>query len=118
MGWLKGNIIDEDDCKLLGIPDRVEMTPLALEEEAKSILASLDKLLSHYSDRPLVVFFDQLENFYNNDLIQKFSQIAFFLSDQSRAMLPIAFFRGKEWESKVKEQLGRSNQNPFRKQSF
>lgn len=106
--WLKGYAIDEDDLKLLNVHDRSGSDVAALENEAHEIIQSLDSLLVHYSRRPLVVFFDQLENLKTDDLVQKLCQLIYFLGDQCRTMLPVAFFREVEWK---KEYAPRMNQS-------
>ena len=102
--WMTGRAVDAGDVKLLGVKDRSRETPAALEQEALDILSSLDLLLFKFS-RPLVVFFDQLENLGGKELIEQFERLVFFLSDTRKAMLPVAFFRGQDWETRFKTTL-------------
>ncbi len=106
--WLKGFAIDEDDLELLKVRDRSAMDVAGLEAEAHEIIKSLDSLLVHYSGRPLVVFFDQLENLKTDDLIQKFCQLVYFLGDQCRIMLPVAFFRELQWKEEYSFKMDQS----------
>ena len=101
--WLMGKAIDQEDCKILEVQDyRSKQTPEALEDEAHQILLSLDLILDHYGDRPLIVFFDQLENLTTKEQLEKFNQLLWFFSDRTRTMMPIAFFRGDEWADNFK----------------
>ncbi len=99
--WLMGRVTDARDNRFLNVCDRSGKTPSELEQEAQEILASLDILLNLYG-RPLIVFFDQLENLHNTEQIKKFQSMVFFLSDIRKAMLPVAFFRAQDWERKFK----------------
>jgi hypothetical protein len=103
--WFSGYAVDDGDLRLLNVGDRSAQDTAALEQEARDILQSLDTLLSHYSGRPLVVFFDQLENMRTEELIQKFCQLVYFLSDQCRSMLPVAFFRQTLWDNEFKPKI-------------
>lgn len=102
--WLMGRVIDDRDNRRLGVPDRSNLTATQLEQEAQEMLASLDLLL-HLHARPLIIFFDQLENLHDADQIKKFQSMVFFLSDIRKAMLPVAFFRAQDWERKFKLQF-------------
>ena len=95
--WLMGRVIDSDALKRLGVPDRSQASESALEDEAREILTSFDRMLARYGT-PLVVFFDQLENLSTPDQITTFQRMIFFLGDTCSAMLPLAFFRGADWE--------------------
>ncbi len=102
--WLMGRVIDADDSRRLGVSDRSGLAASQLEQEAQEMLASLDLLL-HLHARPLIIFFDQLENLHDADQIKKFQSMVFFLSDIRKAMLPVAFFRAQDWERKFKLQF-------------
>ncbi|MCI5179158.1 MAG: hypothetical protein D3911_07530 [Candidatus Electrothrix sp. AW3_4] len=104
--WFMGKAIDQEDCELLGIRDyRSTQTPEAAEEEARQILLSLDLILNTYGDRPLIVFFDQLENLTTKEQLGKFNQLLQFFCDRTRAMMPISFFRGDEWNDNFRVNL-------------
>ena len=104
--WLMGKAIDQEDCNVLEVQDyRSKQPPEALEDEAHQILLSLDLILNHYGDRPLIVFFDQLENLTTKEQLEKFNQLLWFFSDRTRTMMPIAFFRGDEWADNFKVSL-------------
>ena len=104
--WLMGRTIDEEDCELLGIrDDRSKQTPESLEDEACQILSSLDLILHVYGDRPLIVFFDQLENLTSKEQLKKFNHLIWFLSATTQAMMPIAFFRGLDWEKRFETSI-------------
>ncbi|QTA82198.1 Uncharacterized protein dnl_45700 [Desulfonema limicola] len=102
--WLKGGVLDESDTGLLGVPDRVyESMPLQ-EQEAKNILSSLGVLLAYYG-QPLVICFDRLEN-YDTDMKKRSLEVmAEYLIDHAKAMLPIVFVRGAQWEEKFSKKL-------------
>ncbi|MDM8537714.1 ATP-binding protein [Desulfobacterales bacterium HSG17] len=102
--WLKGGILDETDTALLGVPDRIyESSPLQ-EQEAKNILNSLGILLAHYG-QPLVICFDRLEN-YDTDMKKRSLEVMTeYLVDHAKAMLPIVFVRGAQWEEKFSKKL-------------
>ncbi|MFO7886238.1 MAG: hypothetical protein R6U68_15590, partial [Desulfobacteraceae bacterium] len=86
INWFKGYALPDEDIKLLGVTDRSRMEPSTLEAQAQDLLLSLDTLMNQYTDRPLAVFFDQLENLQTDHLIHKFCQLVYFLCDQCRAM--------------------------------
>ncbi|MEA2061040.1 MAG: hypothetical protein U9P10_11135 [Thermodesulfobacteriota bacterium] len=108
INWFKGYALPDEDIKLLGVTDRSRMEPSTLEAEAQDILLSLDTLMNQYTDRPLAVFFDQLENLQTDHLIHKFCQLVYFLCDQCRAMLPVAFFREILWDTEFKQKIDKS----------
>lgn len=108
INWFKGYALPDEDIKLLGVTDRSSMEPSTLEAQAQDILLSLDTLMNKYTDRPLAVFFDQLENLQTDHLIHKFCQLVYFLCDQCRAMLPVAFFREILWDREFKQKMDKS----------
>ena len=95
--YLMGRVIDSDAVNRLGVPDRSGRSEPALEDEARETLISFDRMLARYGV-PLVVFFDQLENLSTPEQIATFQRMIFFLGDTCSAMMPIAFFRGADWE--------------------
>jgi hypothetical protein len=75
-------------------------------------------MLFHLRRRPMVVFFDQLENLSTKEQIETFQKLIFCLGDKCRAMLPVAFFRGQDWRLKFSRKmddfcLGRFKANLF-----
>jgi hypothetical protein len=104
MHWLTGRVLDEADAALLQVPDRARVSGAALEEEARDILTSLGFLLTRYG-QPLVVCFDRLENLETDEQIHALGKMIEFLVDRAQAMLPIACFRGMQWEEKFRLKL-------------
>ena len=100
--WLKGYTIDSEMVEQLGINDRSEHQPEALEDEARKIILSLDEIVLKYGGRPIVVFFDQLEGLHGEKVMEKFQDILQLLTDRTQAMMPMAFFRGGDWEKRFK----------------
>lgn len=103
--WLKGYTVDSDMVELLGIKDRSENKPEALEEEARKIILSLDEIILEYGGRLIVVFFDQLEGLHGEKVMEKFQDMLQMLTNRTRAMMPMAFFRGADWEQRFKTSL-------------
>ena len=102
--WLMGRTVDAEYTTWLQVPDRSAKSAEALEEEAQSIIVSLDMLFL-MRRKPMVVFFDQLENLSAGEQIQTFQKLVFCLGDKCRAMLPVAFFRGQDWQSRFQEKM-------------
>jgi hypothetical protein len=104
MHWLTGRVLDEADAALLRVPDRGQVSVAALEEEARDILSSLGLVLTRYR-QPLVICFDRLENLETDEQIHALGKMVEFLVDKAPAMLPIACFRGMQWEEKFRHKL-------------
>lgn len=104
MHWLAGQTLDEADAALLQVPDRAQASAPMLEEEARDLLSSLGYLLARYG-QPLVVCFDRLENLETDEQIHALGKMMEFLVDRAQAMLPIACFRGIQWEEKFRHKL-------------
>jgi len=102
--WLKGNILDAEECNLLNVPDRSQKTRSALENESREILTSLGILLGRYR-MPMLVCFDRLENLTTDDQIHALGKMMEFLVDKVQAMLPLGCFRGQQWEEKYRNKL-------------
>src|SRR5712692_5388117 len=102
--WLTGRVLDEADAALLQVPDRAQVTVAALEEEARDILSSLGLVLTRYR-QPLVICFDRLENLETDEQIHALGKMVEFLIDKAQAMLPMACFRGMQWEEKFRHKL-------------
>lgn len=104
MYWLTGRVLDEADAALLRVPDRAQDSVAMLEEEARDMLVSLGLLLTRYR-QPLVICFDRLENLATDAQIYALGRMVEFLVDKAQAMLPIACFRGLQWEEKFRHKL-------------
>jgi hypothetical protein len=104
MHWLTGRVLDDADAALLQVPDRAHVSVAALEEEARDMLTSLGFLLTRYR-QPLVICFDRLENLETDEQIHALGKMVEFLVDKAQAMLPIACFRGMQWEEKFRLKL-------------
>jgi len=102
--WLKGNILDSEECHILNVPDRSQKSRSALENEAREILTSLGILLGRYK-MPMLVCFDRLENLTSDDQIHALGKMMEFLVDKVQAMLPLGCFRGQQWEEKYRNKL-------------
>ena len=116
--WLMGNAVDDPRVIRCAGGDRARASVFALEDEARELLRSLDLLLGAYG-RLCAVFFDQLENLnHPPNLISAFQRIIYFLSDETAHMMPLAFFRGKDWDYTFRDKLddfctGRLSANIF-----
>ena len=104
MHWLTGKVLDEADAALLQVPDRARLSAASLEEEARDLLTSLGFLLARYC-QPLVICFDRLENLETDEQIHALGKMVEFLVDKAQAMLPMACFRGMQWEEKFRHKL-------------
>jgi hypothetical protein len=104
MHWLTGKVLDEAAAALLQVPDRAQLSAAALEEEARDILTSLGLLLTRYR-QPLVICFDRLENLETDEQIHALGKMVEFLVDKAQAMLPMACFRGMQWEERFRHKL-------------
>jgi GTPase SAR1 family protein len=102
--WLKGNVLDAEECHILNVPGRSQKTRSALENEAREILTSLGILLGRYK-MPMLVCFDRLENLTADDQIHALGKMMEFLVDKVQAMLPLGCFRGQQWEEKYRNKL-------------
>ncbi len=102
--WLKGMSIDPADAALLGIHAPAEETPAMMEQQARSMLGCLGVLLTRYG-QPLVVCFDRLENYDTDEKVRSLGKMIEFLVDSAKAILPIVFVRGAQWEEKFRNRL-------------
>lgn len=102
--WLKGISIDPSDAALLGVPIPVQETPAMMEQRAQNMLGYLGMLLTRYG-RPLVVCFDRLENYDTEAKVRSLGKMIEYLVDSAKAILPIVFVRGAQWEEKFRKQL-------------
>jgi hypothetical protein len=104
MYWLTGRVLDAVDAARLHVPDRAQGSTAALEEEARDLLTSLGLLLLRYH-QPLVVCFDRLENLETDEQVHALGKMIEFLVDKVQGMLPIACFRGLQWEERFRHKL-------------
>ena len=104
MHWLMGRMLDAADAALLRVPDRSQASAASLEEEARDTLHSLGLLLTRYR-QPLVICFDRLENLATEAQMHAWGKMVEFLVDKAPAMLPIACFRGLQWEETFRHTL-------------
>ncbi|OQY53645.1 MAG: hypothetical protein B6245_22595 [Desulfobacteraceae bacterium 4572_88] len=95
--WLKGVAIDEEDAARLQVSDRLRDSAAQLEQKSRNILSYLGILLAYYG-QPLVVCFDRLENYDTEEKIRSLGRMVEFLVDKAKAMLPLVFVRGQQWE--------------------
>lgn len=104
MDWLKGVAIDDEDAALLGVSDRMGASVAMLEQTSRNILGYMGILLFSYG-KPLVICFDRLENYDTDEKIRSLGRMVEFLVDKAKAMLPIVFVRGQQWEEKFTKKL-------------
>jgi len=104
MDWLKGIAIDNEDAELLGVMPRLEDSPALLEQKSRNILSCFGVLLVYYG-QPLVVCFDRLENYDSDEKIHSLGKMVEFLVDRAKAILPLVFVRGQQWEEKFTKKL-------------
>jgi len=102
--WLKGISIDPADAALLGIPIPAQETAAMMEQQARNMLGYLGMLLTQYG-RPLVVCFDRLENYDTDAKVRSLGKMIEYLVDSAKAILPIVFVRGAQWEEKFRKEL-------------
>ncbi|MBF0524156.1 MAG: hypothetical protein HQK56_03560 [Deltaproteobacteria bacterium] len=102
--FLSGYIPEDEDCELLGLRYRDgDLTVAAQEERSLTILKSIGKLLSYYS--PMVLCFDQLENFITCDQVAGFGVLINDIVNQTENILPVAFSRAERWAGYLAEHL-------------
>lgn len=104
MEWLKGVTIDEEDAALLKVVNRLNDSPAMLEQKSRNILSYMGTLLAYYK-LPLVICFDRLENYDTDAKIRSMGKIIEFLVDKAKAMLPVVFVRGQQWDEKIIKKL-------------
>ncbi len=105
--WLKGEILDEDDAGLLGVPSREDATDSARESEARKILITFGLLMERYR-LPMLVCFDQLDCFHTEASIRALESMVQLLVNDVHAMLPIAFARPDSWDTRFRGLLDTS----------
>jgi len=75
-----------------------------MEQNARSMLGYLGMLLTHYGE-PLVICFDRLENYDTDEKVRSLGKMIEYLVDTAKAILPIVFVRGAQWEEKFRNRL-------------
>lgn len=104
MDWLKGVAIDDEDAGVLGVSGRAGDSADTLEQKSRNILSYLGDLLAYYG-QPLVICFDRLENYDTEEKIHSLGKMIEFLVDKAKAMLPLVFVRGQQWEETFTKKL-------------
>lgn len=100
--WLKGSVLDEDDCEKLGVPSRAQLSDEANEQEARDMILTLGTLLARYH-LPMVLCFDQWDNLTKPELIAGFANMIHLLVNDAANMLPLAFIRGDSWNERFQK---------------
>ena len=104
ISWLKGLRLDDEDTSLLNVPNRNIISDKALEEESRGLIDAIGQLFAYFG-QTLLLCFDRLENLENDAQIHALGKMIEYIVDTSRAMLPVTFIRGNEWESKFSKSL-------------
>lgn len=102
--WLKGNLVDTDDQKLLGISFARNLSLQASEQHARDLIEAFGEIMSRYGESA-VICFDRLENLEDPQQVHALGKMVEFLVDSVKAMLPVACFREIAWEDRFKGQL-------------
>ncbi|MDR2117468.1 MAG: ATP-binding protein [Planctomycetaceae bacterium] len=105
--WIKGGILSDDDCEILGVKSRANLSEKALEHEARDMLLSLGVLFQRYR-LTMVVCFDQLDNLIDSKLIGGFASMIHLLVNDLSSMLPLAFIRADSWNERFKKNSDRA----------
>ncbi|MFO8083525.1 MAG: hypothetical protein R6U27_04300 [Desulfobacterales bacterium] len=104
MRWLKGNLVDTDDQKLLGISGSFNFSLQASEQHARDLIESFGEIMARYGESA-VICFDRLENLDQPQQVHALGKMVEFLVDSVKGMLPVACFREIAWEDRFKNQL-------------
>jgi hypothetical protein len=105
--WIKGGILSDEDCELLGVKSRANLSEKALEQEAREMLLSFGVLFQRYR-LTMVVCFDQLDNLIDPELIAGFATMIHLLVNDLASMLPLAFIRADSWNERFKKYSDRA----------
>lgn len=105
--WLKGGTLDDENCRLLGVSSRAEQSKASLEHEARNILISFGILFQRYN-LPMLVCFDQLDNFEGAEFIKGFASMVHLLVNDVSNILPLGFIRGLNWVERFKTSTDRA----------
>lgn len=104
IAWIKGEILDEEDCRRLNVPGREDDGEQVLEEEAREILYSLSLLMERFQ-QIILVCFDQLENLKTPEQISAFRLMVFILCNEIFSILPLAFTRTLTWDKTLSPKI-------------
>jgi len=104
VAWMKGEILDEEDCQRINVPGRQNFGEQALEEESREFLFSLSLLMERYQ-QTILVCFDQLENLKTIEQKNAFGSMVFTLCNEVFRILPIAFTRTLTWQELIKPKI-------------
>lgn len=104
MAWLQGVLLSPQESRRLGISLETAISPAAREDEARGRLMALSALMARYRQIS-VICFDRLENLETNAQVRAFGKMVEFLVDAMPATLPVACFRGFQWEEILRNQL-------------
>jgi hypothetical protein len=102
--WLKGNFVDADDQKLLGISCFSNHSLQASEQHARDLIEAFGEVMAGFGESA-VICFDRLENLDDPRQVLALGKMVEFLVDSVKAMLPVACFREIAWEDRFKTQL-------------
>ena len=105
--WLEGGVLNEDDCEILGVPSRPELSDEAKEQAARERILTLGALFSRYH-LPLVICFDQLDNLVKPELVTGFAGMIHLLVNDAASMLPLAFILADSWNERFKKSPDRA----------
>ena len=100
--WLKGSVLDEEDCDILGVSSRAHLSDEAREQEAREMILTLGALFARYH-LPMILCFDQLDNLIQPDLIAGFAGMIHLLVNDAANMLPLAFIRADSWSERFQK---------------
>jgi hypothetical protein len=104
MRWLKGNLVETDDQKLLGISGSFNFSLQASEQHARDLIESFGEIMARYGESA-VICFDRLENLDQPQQVHALGKMVELLVDSVKGMLPVACFREIAWEDRFKNQL-------------
>jgi len=104
MRWLKGNLVDADDQKLLGITCPFNLSLQASEQHARDLIEAFGEIMAFFGESA-VICFDRLENLDDPQQVRALGKMVEFLVDSVKAVLPVACFRETAWEDRFKIQL-------------
>ena len=99
LDWLKDKVLNEEDCEILGIPPRMEISDEAKEQEVREMILTLGVLFARYG-LSLVLCFDQLDNLVKPELITGFASMIHLLVNDAASMLPLAFILADSWNER------------------
>ncbi|MDR3110093.1 MAG: ATP-binding protein, partial [Planctomycetaceae bacterium] len=98
--WLRGNSLNESDCRLLDIPFQEDVSLAAVQTR----LTTFYRLFERYHFT-LVLCFDQLDDLYGVEEIRSFGKMINFVVNQTTAIVPLVFVRGDNWDTRFRALL-------------